>query len=166
MLLFKRPHLRACESHADIAVDLAPLSQLRNYAEFEELLREELQKIYGNAPAEFHGVITYSTRDAPHSFRGCFTERQLETLHQYEAAVDKINHLSSEYRMALEEHERLVEGNKDRKPTQKRIREEEKSRKRLRAMKREVVAAEYNKECLSLKLKNLFSIDVIRVPLH
>ncbi|ESL10779.1 hypothetical protein TRSC58_01482 [Trypanosoma rangeli SC58] len=166
MIPFKRPHLCASEGHAEIAVELATLRQLQKYANFEKLLREELQRVYGDAPEEFRGVITYSTREAPQRFTGCFTERQLETLHQHDAAVEKAKSLDSEYQTAVEEHERLVEANKDRKQTQKRLREEAKSQNRLHKMHHDVVAAEYEVECLTLKLKNLFAIDAIRVPLN
>ncbi|RNF18943.1 uncharacterized protein Tco025E_04272 [Trypanosoma conorhini] len=166
MTPFKRPHLCASEGHADIAVELTPLRQLQKYADFEELLREELQKVYGGAPEEFRGVITYSTRGEPQRFTGCFTESQLEMLHRYDAAVEKAKRLISEHQAAAEEHERVVEANKDRKATQKRLREEAKARRRLRDMQRGVAAAEYEVECLTLKLKNLFAIDVIRVPLN
>ncbi|RNF03238.1 hypothetical protein TraAM80_05944 [Trypanosoma rangeli] len=166
MTPFKLPHLCAFESYAEIAVELATLRQLPKYADFEKLLRDELQRIYGGAPEEFRGVITYSTRETPQRFTGCFTECQLETLHQYDATVEKAKSLGSEYQTAVEEHERVVEANKDRKRTQKRIREEAKSKKRLHKMHHGVVTAEYEVECLALKLKNLFAIDVIRVPLN
>ncbi|KEG14929.1 hypothetical protein DQ04_00251050 [Trypanosoma grayi] len=166
MLLFQRPHVSACEGHAEISVELDPLRQLPSYADFEQLLRRELEDVYGAAPAEFRGGITYSTHEAPHSFSAHFSEHQLETLRKYDASVEKAAQLRRDYEAAADEHERALEEDKDRRKTQRKLREEAKVQKRLKMMKRGVVDAECEVAALSQKLRNVFAIDSIRVPLE
>ncbi|ORC91941.1 uncharacterized protein TM35_000041550 [Trypanosoma theileri] len=165
MSVFKRPHLRACEDYADISVELSSLRQLQSYADFEQLVRKELEEVYGAAPAQFRDSIAYSTREFPEDFSAFFTEHQLQMLQKYDASVEKAQELSRAYQAAEEEHQRTLEEGKDRKLTQKRLREQEKAEKLLRAMNREVLQAEYDVAVLEQKLRNVFAIGTIRVPL-
>ncbi|KAH9601763.1 hypothetical protein LSM04_007175 [Trypanosoma melophagium] len=165
MSIFKRPHLRACEDCADISVELTSLRQLQSYADFEQLVRKELEEVYGDAPAQFRDSIAYSTHESPEDFCGYFTEHQLQLLQKYDASVEKAERLSRAYQTAEEEHQRTLEEGKDRKLTQRRLREQAKAEKLLKAMNREILEAEYEVTVLQQKLRNVFAIERIRVPL-
>ncbi|KAG8347125.1 hypothetical protein TRVL_02042 [Trypanosoma vivax] len=165
LAIFKRPHLRACQEYAEIAVELNSLRRVPSFTDFERLLRGELKNIYGEAPEVFRNGIMYSTKSDPCSFACCLSCTQLDMLRDFDVAVEKEQQLQEKYQKAEEDYQRYTEENKDRKPTRKKLIEDEKARKRLKEMKRDAVDAEYEVQKLSKKLANVFDIAAIRVPL-
>lgn len=176
--MFTRPHVRVTDAFADIIVNLGDLRKLESYDAFLSLLQAEISEVYGSSRWINTAVpIQYSVSSdaATSTFANNFNERIFSLIRHYDATKAEAIVLRQEHEdiMAarpppVKPEPKFDENGEELPPppkSKKALREEAELKKKDTERLRKVLESEHKAECDSIKLKNAFLLQALRVPL-
>lgn len=170
MSLFERPH--RCFSSFDVVMGLKPeaLREVDDYGVWVEKVEAELVAVYGAQVAHLTlADIFYATRDAPTTFASRISEDMFERLRAYKAVLQQLDDVSAQLADQTKHHQ-LAEaelaaaeaaGVSLRQP-QRNLRA---VKARLAQLRGDASNVQYERDCLSQQLGNVFKAEYVRVSL-
>jgi hypothetical protein len=191
-MIFQRPFTQVCQSSVSLKLNLELLRQaqqapdvneagetpeglrLPTWESFAGLLQTELALVLPERKPDLCNVL-YSTNAAPETFGNALNEKAFALLKDHDATKAQAQALRAEHEAieAAKPPPVVVEKRYDEngeelpeKPKSKRqLREEAEQKKKDTERLRKVLETEHRFECLAIKLRNVFQLHSIRVPL-